>query len=255
MLSLLFTTACEQKKNSDVDNNSNTGNNIEETVEKNLQLDDELVASLIEKVDFKSYVLANLYAVDGFDVKTIPNHLILMMGFNDVKIVCDLRGDDPSAIETVSSSLIDKNIKNIFGNAISYVNQNFNPSRNGLYGYDFYYSAEIKYSDDSYIVSCPAKNSVNPEVATQEFYKATMKGNEIKLYSYIKFSRDIVSSGDCIYRDYDMNSTSDKFSNVVACYDDSFNEVKQGKNEYITFVYTFVKDDSEQYFLNSFQKK
>lgn len=255
MIGLLFTTACGQKKNTNSgDNNQNSENDSEEVIEKQLQLSDEVVSSLVEKVNFRTNVLTNLYEENDFENKTISNELVLTMGFNDIEVKCDLRGSDPYPTETVSADLVDSNIKKIFGNDISYTKQKFNPASGGLYGYDFYYSVDIDYNNNSYIVSCPSKSSPNPEMANQEFYKATMKGSEITLYSYLKFSRDIKNSGDCIYKDYDMNKANDRFYNVVACYDDSLNEVKQGENEYITLAYTFDKDANGNYILKSFQK-
>ena len=84
-------------------------NNVQET---QLSINSEMVEELVEKIVFPTYATASIYHAGNFDLNTIPNDLILRLGWS--KIDYEDRNTNLNK-QTVSSETMKESIENSKG--------------------------------------------------------------------------------------------------------------------------------------------
>ena len=114
------------------ENNYNKENEILENIfSKDVSSDEQksIADKLINKIYFKDYVEASIYKVGNFTRETIPNDLILRLGFakamekseKDQKQINTIN----DSYDIISKSEVEKEIKELFGNDITYKHDKF----------------------------------------------------------------------------------------------------------------------------------
>ena len=207
----------------------------------------------IAKIEFESYVLANLYYNDKFTAETIDNDILLRIGYSKISGYWDddlsngnIYSEGAKMYRKIYPSALDKNIKNLFGDNVNYSHRSFKAARYGLPdalgGVGF---LEYDISNKYYFTEFEQGGGMNP-VAMQRIYKAEKNDDEIRIYANIYF---MYKGDSTIYKDYTYNGDGfEEFSNSLVCA--NINECTDSLNQYI---YTFVKSD-DNYYLNSFNK-
>ena len=271
----------------------NTNEEEQKTNEKftELSIESNIVKASLQKLNFQSYVFAEMLQNGNFNRKTIPNELVLRMGWSSTDDE-DFNYDNyVNNIVTFSRSNMEKSIKNIFGPNITYKDASFAPTQlddfaggyreHGPYEYDSKtetYSAHIFGSDEQ------EKFSV-----WQEVYKAEKSENKLRIYvrviyynglnylepeviglseeEILKQNIEVTSE---IYKNIAGNTAVDKLgevSNIYEKYNGNYIESSKGaeialgenpafdsiRNKLNKYVYTFeIKDGN--YYLSEFEQ-
>lgn len=239
-------------KNNDGNSNYNQ-NDLNDNKYIEISLDDYVAKVLIEKVNFESFVLANLYFTEQFTAQSIDTSTLLCIGYSKISGDWDndlangnIYSEDGRMYRKIYPSDLDKNIKNLFGDNVTYMHRSFNAAMHGLTdalgGVDF---VEYDFNNNYYITEFEQGGGMNP-VARQNIYKVEKNDNSIRLYANIYF---MYKGENTIYKDYiDNDGNFEKFLNPQSC--TNIDECSDKLNQY---VYTFEKSD-DNYYLNSFKK-
>ena len=269
----------EQHSNiSDV--NNTTEENKQINIEKDIQVDTETLKNLVDKINFPTYATASLYNVKSFDLNTIPNDLILRLGWSKINIHDESvslyrNNDEVIQTQTVPKNTLYQKISNIFGTNIQYEDSSFINDNISTFNNIVDNPGSINYSNDIYTASYVASSGGTSPFIHQEIEKVIKSDNTVKLYvktAYVdlKYSDDLMGYYYYIYKDFNFESnTFENFIKKIA--DNSFFEfssandlpgiislnANQGiykiSNKLNTYVYTFeYNENNKDYYLSSF---
>ena len=252
-----------------------TGENGEQLLKEGeaieLELDNEQVKKIIEKISFPTYAVASIYNTKGFDLDTIENHLILRLGWakaekeliqNDLDNV----GEDK---ETATKEEIEKSITEIFGKNVEYDNETFNNIDVPIfYGYEEN-QGKINYKNNKYTANYIESTGGDIPFIHQQIEKVLKHNNKIEVYVKTAFVDTVYDEGSdkyeyIIYKNFKNNEFNMKLTQMDSLkFIDGYSNEKSNfnKNEKIdkisdklnTYVYTFVLDETDkEYYLNEF---
>lgn len=243
------------------DKTSNESSN--ENVE-HLNLNDKLVKNLIEKTKFDMYVKANMYKIGEFTKDTIPNDLILRVGFSKLEFdYWDEKYEENQIIE-FSKEEMDNEIKSVFGD-IKYTHQTFenilDDLEEGGFDWDAYVIDEINYKDGTYFAYFLFGGGGYYSDIQEHPYKAESINNGERINIYVKTAFAGYSLDDAyevgVYHSYDF--TNNKF--VTPLYylnegypEDLLEEYDKYEKYLESYVYTFEKQADGNYYLSGFNK-
>ena len=287
---LILSTGCGKKE--EPTNNNGNGNTVEKDEVKELSLDDATVVELLDKIDFPLYVKGSIYKIGNFTLDTIPNDLILRIGFSNMDIDESMTiGGNVSEgnVENVngamvwrgSKELLANHIKNIFGD-VNYQHGSFINTdviefaaypitrgdvtySKGMYSMTLFYGGGGWFN---YIVEKPYKaQSINNGESIEIYVKTSFEQSEIINDS---FSMPDFCEVNNVYKNYNFESDTftDKVTNVLVygnvsekCQAEIIideNTQDKGYSQYESkldsYVYTFTKQADGKYYLSGFRK-
>lgn len=240
-----------------------------------LNKEDNIINILIEKIDFPTYAIASMYKAKAFNLGTIPNDLILRLGWaNAEKELIKNNVDNMGKYkQTVSKEKFDESVANIFGTELNYLDDSFT----NIDVPTFHRYAEnrgvINYSNNVYTANY-AKGSGNAAFIHQEVHKVLKYSTKIEIHvktafidvEYDKTKREF---NYIIYKDFDdgkfkekleeatveqLNNSYLNFENKKSSFN-SNSEILKMTDKLDTYVYTFSFDENnENYYLNKFNK-
>ena len=252
-----------------------TGENGEQLLKEGeaieLELDNEHVKKIIEKISVRTYAVASIYNTKGFDLDTIENHLILRLGWAKAEkelIQSDLDnvGEDK---ETAPIEEIEKSITAIFGKNVEYDNETFNNIDVPIfYGYEEN-QEKINYKNNKYTANYIESTGGDIPFIHQQIEKVLKHNNKIEVYVKTAFVDTVYDEGSdkyeyIIYKNFKNNEFNMKLTQMDSLkFIDGYSNEKSNfnKNEKIdkisdklnTYVYTFVLDETDkEYYLNEF---
>ena len=149
-----------------------------------LDINDTVVNSLVEKLNFDTPSMASIYKTGGFNTSTIPNDLILRLGWDNLN-PSDKSQTGDGLKETVTSSALKKSISNIFGNDINYTDSSFSPvDVSTFHGYSAYTGEMgiVNYSNNLYTANVFQGGGGDVPFIHNELQKAIKYNDKIELY-------------------------------------------------------------------------
>lgn len=263
------------------ENNYNKENEILENIfSKDVSSDEQksIADKLINKIYFKDYVEASIYKVGNFTRETIPNDLILRLGF--AKAIEKLEKDQKQintindSYDTISKSEVEKEIKELFGNDITYKHDKFInidvETFNGFYPI----RDVVRPGDSEYEFAYIEGGGLDCPQIHQEIYDVIESDNKIELKVKVAFIdiADNSEAGNVLYDFYkSFNFKSDKFENklitilsddYLECYGTWYaNSYKPNESlksiidKLDTYSYIFEKNnETGEYYLSEFHK-
>lgn len=264
----------------DIDNTDyQVNDNISEEKE-DVYLYGEEIKSLVKKFNFSGSTAGSIYKTGDFDVNNIPNDLILRMAWSRLDAEKDtiIKRTGNEGTQTVNDEVLEKSVKNLFGNNIKYQNESFESIDSRTFECYDANTGNIVYKDGTYTAKYKEEGGGSKPYIYESAEKALKKDNKIEIYvktAFIKPGYD-EEIGDFIndcYSDFDFEKEefvnkiktvkeTEFFKDVYEYANDSlgtilidnptFNEMKEQLN---TYVYTFEKNDNtDDYYLVSFSK-
>ncbi len=250
-----------------------------------ISLTDSEVYEILRKFNFEISTQASIYKARNFKIgyyeeRPIPNDLILRMAWDKISMTEDVvrKIDEEESMEIATEEAMEKSVRNLFGNKISYENESFNNIDCQTFaGYNVN-PGTIFYGNGQYIAHYLEGGGGSVPYLYQVVQKAIKEGIEIKLVvktAFIDafFNEDINDFTYNLYSDFDFDT--EKFENQVISvsekefYQDipetveAFQSIRlvdnhvfeQIKEKLNTYEYTFQKDsETEGYYLVGFQK-
>ena len=236
-----------------------------------LELDNDQVKKIIEKISFPTHAVASLYNTKGFDLDTIENDLILRLGW--AKVEKELIQNDLDNVgeykETATKEEIEKSITKIFGKNVEYDNDTFNNIDVPIfYGYEEN-QGKINYKNNEYIANYIESTGGDIPFIHQQIEKVLKYNNKIEVYVKTAFIDTEYDEGSnkyeyIIYKDFKNNKFSMKLTQMdslkfIETYSSKESAFKKNgqidkiSNKLNTYVYTFVLDEADkEYYLNEF---
>lgn len=256
-----------------IDSISNTINN--DTTE--LDVNDNIVRKLIEKIDFPIYATASIYNEGKFNLNTISNDLVLRLGWTktDKQLVNNNVDNIGEYKQTATKKNLEECINKIFGNDVKVNHKSFtNIDVPVFYGYEEN-QGEIIYSNNLYTANYVEGGGGDVPFIHQEVKKVLKDNNKIEVYVKTAFIDteyiDNDNGGDfeyIIYKNYKNDkfeeklatTTSEKFIKNYS--NDEYNgkmflepnsEIAPIVDQLNTYVYTFELDNATgEYYLSGF---
>ncbi len=262
------------------ENLSSDDENIELKIEREIEVDEDTLKNIIEKINFPTYAIASLYNTKSFNLNSYPNDLILRLGWSKINISDESvslyqNDNDVSQTQTVPKNTLYQKIYKIFGNNIQYEDSSFINDNVETFNNIIDNPGTINYSNDLYIASYIEDSGGTTPFIHQEIDKVTKTDNLVKLYvktAFInpEYSDELMGYNYDIYKDFDFENNS--FENLVTTVaDNSFFEfstendypgiISLNPNQEIyeisdilnTYVYTFEYDEgNHEYYLTAF---
>ena len=225
--------SAENQEDTIIGQENNTDNNKKSDIknESDIEVTEETLKKLIEKINFPTYAIASLYNVKSFDLKTIPNDLILRLGWSKIdfskqNILQDNNQSNAHTLLIPAETLNDK-VLNIFGGFINYTDSSFIngnvktfnnsmfTSNNVDYHSNYYKENDldnITYYTDFYTTLYMDNHTDLSPFIHQEFQKFTKSENKISVYvctcfvdtEFYENSNDIYFN---IYKDFNFDKT------------------------------------------------
>lgn len=239
--------------------------------EASLDINSENVKELVEKIAFPTYAVASIYQVGDFDLETIPNDLILRLGWS--KIDYDDRKTNSNK-QTVSEKTMKKSIAELFGSKLQYENKTFNNIDVETFSEYNENVGDIEFANHVYTANFLEGGGGDMPFIYQQVEQATQTGNTIKLFvktAFIDTEYDENTEGFnyFVYRDFKNDQFVEK---VLDTTDEKFLAPEFDYNHAITvqpnsemagvldkldrYSYTFSLDEaSDEYVLTSFSKE
>lgn len=270
----------KQKTEINEQNNLNSENlgdiNLnKEEVSVELNKEDSIVNMLIQKIDFPTYAIASIYKTKSFNLETIPNDLILRLGWANaekelIKNNIDNLGEYK---QTVTKEKFDESVTNIFGTELNYLDDSFTNIDVPTFHAYAQNRGVINYFNNLYTANY-AKGSGDAAFIQQEVQKVLKYSDKIELYvktAFIDLEYDNTQRefNYIIYKDFNTGkfegmlgkTTSSELNNSYVSDENkesSFNsnsEILKVEDELNTYVYTFTIDKiNNSYYLSGFDK-
>lgn len=268
----------EGKEENKVDNNSEDEKN---EVAEELNLNDSIVQDIINKFDFETNVQASIYKVGSFNLDTIPNDLILRMGWgitnkDEEKTLnySDELREMEKCTQTMTKEVMEKRIKSLFGTNVKYTDASFvNIETETFENYNLN-KGKIVYSNNLYTASYTEGGGGILPFIHESVQKVLKYQNKVEIYVKTAFvDTDYQSDSQrymfIVYSDFDFDNN--KFQNeIIKQSEEEFYEnyksttsldtsnhstINSIKNKLNTYVYTFKIDkETGEYYLDSFNK-
>ena len=234
--------------------------------------EESLAKELIQKINFPTYAVASIYNEKSFTLNTIPNDLILRLGWSkaDKELT---KNEDEENINTVSENNLQYSIMEIFGTKLNYTDNTFTNINVPVFHAYYENRGAITYDRGVYTASY-SKNSSESAFIHQEIEKILKYDSVIKIYvrtAFIDVQYDEITKNYkyIIYKNFEDDNflrkvtelTSDEFNNSYAdtAYGrgslDSNLKISELTDELDSYVYTFTIDsNSGKYYLSAFNK-
>ena len=248
-----------------------TENQIEGANEKaeELDLNDNLSKSLIEKISFNTYAVASMYKVGEFNINNIPNDLVLRLGWDKAQNKETL---DETLKQTLTKDAMKQSITNIFGDKLKYKDEQFKQiDVETFHNYGGYTDnmGIIEYNNGTYTANVFQGGGGDVPFIHQEAEKVLKNGNKVEVYVKTAFidTEFIESTFDfeyIIYKNFDFTSNifEGKLSKIkaeeygnheIGILESSKKVISNISNSLNTYVYTFEADDAGNYNLTGFK--
>ena len=267
-------TEMNQQNNNNYENSGEIDFSKEE-IGIEIDKEDSGVKRLIKKIDFPTSAIASMYKTKSFNLATIPNDLILRLGWANsekelVKNDIDNLGEYK---QTVTKEKFNESVTNIFGTELNYSDDSFtNIDVPTFHAYNENRGV-INYSNNLYTANY-AKGSGDAAIIQQEVQKVLKYNDKIEIYVKTAFvdaqyDKNTKEFNYTIYKSFNQNKfeeaigkiTSSKLKNSYLNNDNkesSFNsnsEILKLAEKLDTYVYTFnIENSSANYYLSKFNK-
>lgn len=267
-------------------NNVTENNNVSKQLESEKKKDEEelkLNSSETEEILKKFNFLGSahsIYKTGEFDLSSIPNDLILRLGWNKIKSK-DKDINERDITESVDKSIMAKSIKNIFGDDITYKDKSF------IYGdvkvFSEFITENVNFDNSKYSALIFQGGGIGCPFIHEEVQKVMKSDDKIDVYvktAFVDLGDLIKDENDStigveynIYKNYDFNK--EEFENkLITVKSNEFDENNNNSDEILqlspysnktissiinkldTYKYTFTLDkDSGEYYFTSFNKE
>lgn len=257
-------------------------NTVESTnldVGEEININDSVAKKIIDKLNFDTYAKASIYKVGEFTINTIPNDLILRLGWDKINSSNKSILDDVFK-EIATSEAMKESIANIFGTKVKYTDNSFEKIDVAkFYNYQGYTGTMgiITYDNNLYTSNLFQGGGGDLPFIHEELQKIVKYNDKMEVYVKTTFV-DTEYVGDSIsdfyyimYKDFDFNTNNFKEqlaktteSDFTKSYsDDEYNgqqiflkpnqEVSKISSNLNTYVYTFELDNATgEYYLSGF---
>ena len=181
-----------------------------------LEKDNELVQSIIEKITFAPSVTASIYDIGKFEEDNIPNTLKLRIGWNLVKGESKLQSvnENNEIVESIEQKVMEQSIKNIFGSKSEYKDEQFYNTNVSLFSTYAPNKGMIYYENGFYTNSYTKEDEIKiAPFIYQELQKVVKYSTEITVYvkaGYIDTLGDVCM----IYKDLENGKLSRRILQV-----------------------------------------
>lgn len=257
-----------------IDENKNLTENQIVDIGEEININNNMVKKLIDKINFNTYAKASIYKFGDFDVDTIPNDLVLRLGWDKIdssnkNTYVDEANQDIK--ETLTSELMKKSIANIFGNKVKYMNDTFRKVDVAeFYNYQGYTDEEhafINYNNNLYTASMYQGGGLTESFIYEEVQKALKYDEKIEIYVKTMFIKPLENLNYIIYKNFNFDTNN--FEEQVGKIEESdfYNEAIDENNNISlkanpavskilgnlnTYVYTFELNDDGEYYFSAF---
>lgn len=236
-----------------------------------LETNENIVKGLIKKIDFPTHVIASIYKTGNFNLRTIPNDLILRSGWANADK--ELTENSSKYNQSVTKEKIADSILDIFGRKLVYIDDSFTnidvPTFHGYYEN----RGVISYSNGLYTANYK-KGKGDSAFIHQEIDKVLQYSDRIEVIVKTAFI-DNEYNGNTKSFDYIIykNFNNDKFEEQLykttpkdfkSSYLNQNNEytsfnsnskILEIAKELNSFIYTFKIDSNNgDYYLSEFRK-
>ncbi len=221
-----------------------------------LNINDSVVKTLTDKIDFNTNARASIYKVGSFNSTTIPNDLMLKLGWDSIKNKPQVNGNNPLPNETVTKSAMSQSISNIFGSTINYTDASFTVvDVEPFHGYRGLFGDAVNYSNNTYSIELFQGGGGDCPFIHEQVTKALKYNNKIEVYVKTAFvDTKYVESSDSfqyiLYKDFNFatNTFDNQLSKIAAT-----QKMPELSSDFNTYVYTFDLDGSNgNYYLSGF---
>lgn len=261
----------ETNKNITNTSQSNIENsNIDNTIE--LDRNNSTIKNLLDTISFPTYAIASIYNVSSFDLNSIPNDLILRLGWSKIDNQDKITDTTHNPFtQTVSSETLKNSITNIFGPNLKYTDASFKnidiPTFN-----DYFENQEVSYSNNTYTSDYVQGGGGEAPFIYQELQKAIKTGNKIQLFIKTAFIDTVYDENTnefnyVIYKNFNtkfedklietdsstftQNYSDGEYNNTI--FTKSNSVISPISDKLTTYIYTFEFDDTTQkYYFSSF---
>ena len=221
-----------------------------------LNVNDSIVKSLTDKIDFNTNARASIYKVGSFNSNNISNDLILKLGWDSIKDKKQVEGLSPLPDEVVTKKEMAQSISNLFGPKIKYTDTSFAiVDIETFHGYQGLVGDTVNYSNNSYSVELFQGGGGDCPFIQEQVTKALQYNNKIEIYVKTAFvDTKYVESSDSfeyiLYKDFNFatNTFNNQLSKIAAT-----QKMPELSSDFNTYVYTFDLDSSSgNYYLSGF---
>lgn len=221
-----------------------------------LNVNDSIVKTLTDKIDFNTNARASIYKVGGFNSSNIPNDLILKLGWDSIKDKKQVEGLSPLPNEVVTKEEMTQNISNLLGSKIKYTDTSFAiVDVETFHGYEGIVGDTVNYSDNTYSIELFQGGGGDCPFIQEQVTKALQYNNKIEIYVKTAFvdTKYVESSDSFDYILYkNFNFATETFENQLSKVSGT-QKMPELSSDFNTYVYTFDLDSSSgNYYLSGF---
>ena len=263
-------------KNELADSTIKTDSDISVTQEVGnvLNMSDDLVTEMREKITFPQNVTASIYDAETFSTNTISNELKLILGWSKTEDSKKLRSkkENNQEIEAIEKETMAENIKSILGPNIKYKDKSFNNTKSSTFSEYAPNKGIIDYSNGIYtsVVSEISETESAPLIY-QEIQKVVKYTDKVIVYVKVAYM-DVEEDKYLIYKDFKNEEFEEKLLEISAeelfaeespnqytgegtVAIDANNSLDEIRTQLNTYKYTFSLDtETEEYYLTKFNK-
>ncbi len=227
-----------------------------ENVGTELNINDSIVKTLTDKIDFNTNARASIYKVGSFNSTTIPNDLMLKLGWDSIENKPQITGNNPLPNETITKNSMSQSIANIFGSTVTYTDASFTVvDVETFHGYRGMFGSTVNYSNNIYSIELFQGGGGDCPFIHEQVTKALKYNNKIEVYVKTAFvDTKYVESSDSfeyiLYKDFNFatNTFNNQLSKIAAT-----KKMPELSSDFNTYVYTFDLDNSNgNYYLSGF---
>ncbi len=228
-----------------------------ENVGTELNINDSIVKTLTDKIDFNTNARASIYKVGSFNSTTIPNDLMLKLGWDSIENKPQITGNNPLPNETITKNSMSQSIANIFGSTVTYTDASFTVvDVETFHGYRGMFGSTVNYSNNAYSIELFQGGGGGPTPFIHEQVTKSLKyNNKIEIYVKTAFidTKYVESLDDfefILYKDFNFatNTFNNQLSKIAAT-----QKMPELSSDFNTYVYTFDLDSSNgNYYLSGF---
>ncbi len=227
-----------------------------ENVGTELNINDSIVKTLTHKIAFNTNARASIYKVGSFNSTTIPNDLMLKLGWDSIENKPQITGNNPLPNETITKNSMSQSIASIFGSTVTYTDASFTVvDVETFHGYRGMFGSTVNYSNNAYSIELFQGGGGDCPFIHEQVTKALKYNNKIEVYVKTAFvDTKYVESSDSfeyiLYKDFNFatNTFNNQLSKIAAT-----QKMPELSSDFNTYVYTFDLDSSNgNYYLSGF---
>lgn len=250
------TDVADASQSATVDNSKDEVTKPVENVGTELNINDSIVKTLTNKIDFNTNARASIYKVGSFNSTTIPNDLMLKLGWDSIENKPQINGNNPLPNETITKNSMSQSIANIFGSTVTYTDASFTVvDVETFHGYRGMFGSTVNYSNNAYSIELFQGGGGDCPFIHEQVTKALKYNNKIEVYVKTAFvDTKYVESSDSfeyiLYKDFNFatNTFNNQLSKIAAT-----QKMPELSSDFNTYVYTFDLDSSSgNYYLSGF---